>query len=644
MKSIRDRVELLLPAGDKDSLRAAVANGADAVYLGLDSFNARSFADNFRREALPSLVAFCHNNNVRTHVTANILVKNSELEDFFNLVGWIGQAGADAIIIQDPCLMPFVRECAPDCEVHISTQATTTNIRAIPEGADRVIVPRELGLEQISAMARKVPIEMFVHGALCLSYSGQCLFSSIAGARSGNRGKCAQPCRHRYNDSYPLSTKDLCMLEKLPEVIRTGVAALKVEGRMRGALYTGAVARIYRKYIDRHYAGEFKVEPRDIEELKMAFNREFTTGFAFNRSVVDPSFSMNRGVYLGTIEKGRLRLEADLRTGDGVMALRGGAKSGNIINRILKDGARVETAGRGDTVEIDVKGARNGDRIFKTFSADFGVDLGADFGLEKTALSVKRFATPVFKDNAAPGEPALFVKVRDAVAAGEANRAGASVIYYDVFGKDCEGVRKNIKEARLFLAAPSVMSDPDIERALDIIEKVRPDGVMAGERGLLSALGQSKAPADVHLDHSFNVFNDIDLEAYRGIPIISPELAFGEVAALRSKRFIVMAHGPLVLMTTKEPLKDAALRDESGRVFRTRRSGDLTEVLNCSELGLFSKTLDYVNAGVKWFCLEPSRDVGRTVGIYRKIISGQPFDDRKLRKGYTTGHFGRGVG
>jgi len=217
------RVELLLPAGDKESLRAAVANGADAIYLGTESFNARRFAENFSMGSLPDVVGFCHKNDVRVYVAANILVKNRELEVFFKLVDVIGRAKADAVILQDPCLIPLIRECAPGLEIHLSTQATTTNKYAVPDGVDRVIVPRELGLDRISAMSKVVPVEMFVHGALCLSYSGQCLFSSMAGGRSGNRGRCAQPCRYKYNGEYPLSTKDLCLLEKLPEIIRTGV-------------------------------------------------------------------------------------------------------------------------------------------------------------------------------------------------------------------------------------------------------------------------------------------------------------------------------------------------------------------------------------------------------------------------------------
>jgi collagenase-like PrtC family protease len=635
-----EQIELLLPAGDKDSLRAAVTNGADAVYLGLDSFNARRFAENFKIGTLPSIVEFCHRNDVRVFVTANILVKNHELGDFFNLIGIIGKSGADAVIIQDPYFIPFIKEIAPGCEIHISTQATVANKYAIPDGADRVIVPRELNMEQISAMAKIAPIEMFVHGALCLSYSGQCLFSSIAGARSGNRGKCAQPCRHRYNGTYPLSTKDLCLLEKIPDVIKTGVVALKVEGRMRGPLYTGAVARIYRKYIDMHYAGEFDVDPKDIEDLKMAFNREFTTGFAFNRSIVDSTYSMNRGIYLGVLEGGNIRLEAGLRTGDGVMALRDGNKTGNTVNKIKKQNVPVDMASKGDVVAIDVNGARNGSKIYKTFSSEFQVDLGEDFAMQEAGIRPRPIKLPYFNETKAPGTPSLFVKVHSPQGASEADRAGASVVYYDIFSEDCVAARESVRNARFFLSTPRIMSDQEVEKAMEIIQRLKPDGVLAG---LLSMLEKGKLPVDVHLDQSFNIFNDIDLNACGGIPVISPELTFDEVAGFKSKKFMVMVHGSLVLMTTKEPIHDRALSDESGRQFKTRKSGDMVEILNCSDLGLFNLAKSYLDAGIKWFYLDPARDVGKIVGAYKKIITGEPFDDRKIRRGFTTGHFRRGV-
>ena len=638
-----DKIELLLPAGDKESLRAAVANGADAVYLGTDSFNARRFATNFPKGSLPSVIDFCHKNKVRVYITANVLVKNNELQEFFDMMSVIGRSNADALIIQDPCLVPFIRKCAPNCEIHMSTQSTTTNKYAIPDGVDRVIVPRETSLEQISAMTKVAPVEMFVHGALCFSYSGQCLFSSIAGGRSGNRGRCAQPCRYKYNGEYPLSTKDLCLLEKLPEIIKTGVVSLKIEGRMRGSLYTGVVARIYRKYIDMYYKNEFKVDPQDIEELKMAFNREFTTGFAFNNTVVDARYALNRGLFLGVLQGGKIRLGSDLRVGDGVTAFHDGNKSGNTVSKIKKQDKEVERAFKGDHVALEVIGAKDGDPIFKTFSADLKVELGEDFPIADKNLPIKPFKLPEMPEIKTTGPPQLFVKVYTIKGAKEADFAGTNVIYYDIFREDCEAARKNAVHTRFFLSTPRIMSDEDIDRAICIIEQLKPDGVLVGERGLLAMLKKKGISVDIHLDHSFNVFNDLDLAAYQGIPIISPELTFNELTKFRSKKFIVMLHGPIVLMTTKEPLKAKTLIDESGRKFKTRNYGDLVQVLNCSDLGLFNKAAEYLDIGINMFYLDLAQDVGKTVSIYRRILSRQPFNDKNKRHGYTTGHLSRGV-
>lgn len=637
-------MELLVPAGDRDSLRAGVANGADAVYLGLDSFNARRFAENFGRDHLPDIVDFCHGSGVKVHVAANTLVKNRELEDYFALIGAAGESGADAVIVQDTCLIPLIRKRAPKCAVHVSTQATVANVYAIPEGADRVILPRELGLEQITAMARRIQVEVFGHGALCLSYSGQCLFSSMAGGRSGNRGRCAQPCRRIYNGAYPLSTRDLCLVERIPEIAATGARALKIEGRMRGPVYTGVVTRIYRKYLDMHSAGgDFSVEDRDIGELMMAFNRDFTTGFAFNDSIVDPDMPMNRGIFLGVMEHGKVTLESHLRTGDGVMALGDRGRSGNVVNRILLGGKETERAEKGDAVEIHVKGARNGARIYKTSSADLTVDLGKEFEPKHRSVELREFRLPQIPVKIPEGGPKLFVKARNIDAAASADKAGADIVYYDVFADDAAEAKVTVKSAKFFLSAPRIMGDSDVQTALSAIEDIGPNGVLAGERGLASELVKRGYKGGMHLDMSFNVFNDISLDSCPGIPIISPELNFTELKSFRSKRFIAMVHGPMVLMTTKEPLGVPVLEDESGRRFRTRKIHGATEILNCTDLGLFGKAKQYLDAGIRWFCIDPAGETGKTVRIYRKILSGGEFDDRKIKRGHTAGHFGRGV-
>ncbi|MGC8816376.1 MAG: U32 family peptidase [Candidatus Hadarchaeum sp.] len=633
------KVELVLPAGNELCLRAAVKNGADAVYLGLSKFNARMLAENFNEKNIFSAVNYCHERKVRVYVAFNTLVKNDELEDYFKLINVAYSAGADAIIIQDHCLIPLIRQNFPGLEIHLSTQATTVNSYSIPKGIDRVILARELSYGEVKAMSQKFPTEVFVHGALCFSYSGQCLFSSIAGGRSGNRGMCAQPCRKKYNNKYPLSTMDLCLLPKLPEIIEAGVKSLKVEGRLRGPLYVATVARIYHKYIDAYYQGNFKVDKKDIEDLMVVFNRGFTTGFAFNDNIVDSKSPKNRGLFLGCIKGGKLRLRAGLKIGDGVAIWINEEIRGYKVGRILKDGVEVEQAFAGDEVEIDTRGADDGSLIYKTSSVDIRLELGDEIKPVKATLKTNKITLPSFKPVENNSAVKIFAKVYNREMAIAAEEAGADVVYYDVLKEDCREVKNLVKKSRFFVYTPRIISDQRLVEIAEEIKQIGPEGVLVGNRGLLPFLNG----IDIHLDYSFNCFNDVDLSCYPGIPIISPELNFREMVSLKNKRFIVMIHGDIVLMNSRQKLKAKELIDEQGRRFRVRNNHGITEILNWKQLGLFNKARDYVRADIKYFYIDVEKDVDRFIRIYRKILNFEPFDDCKIRKGYTTGHFNRGV-
>lgn len=632
-------MELVLPAGDELCLRAAVKNGADAVYLGLSRFNARMMAENFNEKNIFSAVNYCHERGVKVYVAFNTLVKNEELEDYFKLINVAHSAGADAIIIQDPCFIPLLRQNFPDLKIHLSTQATTTNSYSIPKDIDRVILARELRYEEIKAISQKFPTEVFVHGALCFSYSGQCLFSSIAGGRSGNRGFCAQPCRKKYNNKYPLSTMDLCLLPKLPEIIEAGVAALKVEGRLRGPLYVATVARIYRKYIGAYYQGKFSIEKKDIEDLMVVFNRGFTTGFAFNDNVVDSKRPMNRGLFLGTLKDGRLKLRADLKVGDGVAIWIDDDVRGYKVEKILKDGAEVGQAFAGDEVEIGARRASDGSPVYKTSSVDIKLELGDEIKPVVPSVRRRKITLPSFQVVGNNSRIMIFAKTYASEMAIAADRAGADVVYYDVLKEDCGRVKDSMRKSRFFVYTPRILSDKQVIEIAEKISQIKPQGVLVGNRGLLPFL----KGVEIHLDYSFNCFNDVDLNCYPGIPIISPELNFRETISLKNKRFIVMVHGDIILMTSRQKLKVRELVDESGRRFRVRSNHGVTEILNSKQLGLFNKARDYLRAGIKYFYIDVEKDVDKFVRIYRKILNFEPFDDRKIRKGYTTGHFSRGV-
>jgi len=633
------KVELLLPVGNESCLRAAVNNGADAVYLGLNKFNARRSADNFNDKSLFSAINYCHKRDVKVYVALNTLIKNDELAEYFRLINVAYSAKADAIIIQDQCLIPLIKRNFPDLAIHLSTQATTVNSYSIPDDINRVILARGLSLEEVTSHSKKISAEVFVHGALCFSYGGQCLFSSLVGGRSGNRGLCAQPCRMIYNNKYLLSTMDLCLLPKIPELIKAGVVSFKVEGRMRRPLYVATVARIYRKYIDTYYAGTFSVDEEDIDDLKLVFNREFTTGFGFNDDIIDSRKPMNRGIFLGPFEQGKLKLRASLKLGDGVGIWTRGSVTGYTVNKIIKDGANVKEAFSGDTVEIDSKGAQDGEPVYKTSSADMRFELGDEIKPINADIKKSKIILPQFDPISNKSNVKIFVKVYNKKSALAADKAGADVIYYDILKKDCNEVKSLLEHAQFFTYTPRILSDKQLVEIADKVKKVNPEGVLVGNRGLLKFLNKYT----LHLDYSFNCFNDIDLNCYSGIPIISPELNFKEIVALKNKRFIVSVHGNIVLMNSKQKLKAPELVDAGGRHFKVRNNHGITEILNSKHMGLFNKARDYVRAGIKYFFIDLEKDVDKFIRIYRKILNFEPFDDNKIKRGYTTGHFDRGV-
>ena len=298
----KTQVEVLAPAGSLDIMKAVVAAGADAIYLGGNMFGARAFANNFNDEELICAIEYAHLFGRKVYLTVNTLLKSREIEN--SLIEYLipfYEAGLDAVIVQDMGVFNLIRKHFPDMDIHASTQMTQTGVygsRLLKElGATRIVTSREMNLQEIKQLHERldVEIESFVHGALCYCYSGQCLLSSFNGGRSGNRGRCAQPCRMPYdvydngekinnrNNSYALSPKDMCALQILPDVIESGVYSLKIEGRMKNVTYAAMVTHIYRKYVDMYLERGrkgFKVDKKDIDDLSDIYNRgAFTTGY-----------------------------------------------------------------------------------------------------------------------------------------------------------------------------------------------------------------------------------------------------------------------------------------------------------------------------------------------------------------------------
>lgn len=327
--------ELLLPAANLNVLKIAFEYGADAVYIGGEAFSLRANADNFTKEEMIEGVKFAHQRGKVVYVTANILAHNNDIEAAYDYFKELAEVKPDAILISDPGLFEIATEVCPDIDIHISTQANNVNYRTFlfwkKLGATRVVCGRELSLKEISEIRDKIgdmEIEAFVHGAMCISYSGRCLLSNYFTGKDGNQGACTHPCRWKYavveekrpgeylpvyeNDrgTYIFNSKDLCMIEHLPEMIDAGIDSLKIEGRMKTALYVATVARTYRMAIDDYYNDpELYRSKLDyyLDEIKCCTYRQFTTGFFFNKpseesQIYDCNTYMKGCTYLGTVE------------------------------------------------------------------------------------------------------------------------------------------------------------------------------------------------------------------------------------------------------------------------------------------------------------------------------------------------------
>ncbi len=328
--------ELLVPAGSLEVLKTAVIFGADAVYIGGEAFGLRAKAKNFTPEEMAEGIAYAHAHGVRVHVTANILAHNCDLEGARAYFGELKELKPDALIIADPGMFVLAKEICPEIDIHVSTQANNTNYMTCrfwyEQGAKRVVSARELSLREIKEIRENIPedmeIESFIHGAMCISYSGRCLLSSYFTGRDANHGACTHPCRWKYavveekrpgeylpvyeneRGTYIFNSKDLCMVGHIPEMIDAGIDSFKIEGRMKTALYVATVARTYRKAIDDYMESEEKYAA-NMEwyraEISKCTYRQFTTGFYFGRpdentQIYDNNTYVNESVYLGTVE------------------------------------------------------------------------------------------------------------------------------------------------------------------------------------------------------------------------------------------------------------------------------------------------------------------------------------------------------
>lgn len=377
MKNTMQKPELLAPAGNMEKGKMALLYGADAIYLGGKMFGLRAFANNFSMDEITEITAFAHQLNKKVYVTVNIFAHNEDLIKLSSYLLQLQNAGVDALLISDLGVWMTAKETVPDMELHVSTQANTTNFAAVAAwkklGAARVVLARELSLQEIAEIGAAVDVELeaFVHGAMCISYSGRCLLSSYLTGRDGNRGACAQACRWDYSlveknrpseqfdiqedarGTYIMNSKDLCLIDYLPDLMKAGVNSFKIEGRMKSVHYVASVVSVYRKAIDLCYEApeKYQVKPQWREELNKVSHRPYTTGFAVQKPGSEAQVYATSS-YEQTHDFVGMVLEYDAAAQRAVIEQRNNVKEGETLEVLMPSG---------ELLELTLKEMRNSD-------------------------------------------------------------------------------------------------------------------------------------------------------------------------------------------------------------------------------------------------------------------------------------------
>jgi len=384
------KTELLAPAGNYECLVAAIQAGCDAVYLAGKHYGARNFAGNFDDDELVKAINYAHLYGVKVYVTINTLIYDAEIKSFIDYVRFLHQNNVDALIIQDIGMVSLISQKFPNLELHASTQMHIHNVEGLKLvkklGIKRAVVARETNIDLLREMVKEdIELEVFIHGALCMCYSGQCLMSSLIGGRSGNRGTCAQCCRQIYSlesnhnivekNKYLLSTKDLNISSYINELLDLGISSLKIEGRMKRPEYVYQVISFYRKIIDNYFISKkIDIKDDDIKNLKKIFNREFTKGFLFNEennNYVNEERPNHMGIQIGKVLSykkpyAKIKLTDDLSINDGIRIVSKVDVGFNVLE-ILKDNKKVNNAFKGDVVSLKIKDEVNSnDIVLKT--------------------------------------------------------------------------------------------------------------------------------------------------------------------------------------------------------------------------------------------------------------------------------------
>ena len=404
------KTELLCPAGNFEMLKIAIHSGADAIYLSGEKYGARKFANNFNNEEIVEAIKYAHLYGVKIYITINTLIKDYEVDDFIDFVDFIHKNNVDAVLMQDLGMINLVKKTFPNLEIHASTQFHNHNnggLKFLKEiGIKRAVLARELSIDEIKKLDVDIEKEVFVHGALCISYSGECLMSSIIMNRSGNRGECAGMCRLPYNlyednkciktdGNYLLSTKELCTIENIHELLALKIDSIKIEGRMKSPEYVGYITKLYRKAIDSYYNNkEIIITNKEIEELKVLFNREFTKGYLFNEiKIVNQNTPNHQGIEIGKIieikkNKLKVKLSKNLNQGDAIRFKN--SNKGTYINFMYDTkGKLINKASKGEIILLDNKcEIKELDTILKTIDINLLNKIN-NYPLKKIPINIK---------------------------------------------------------------------------------------------------------------------------------------------------------------------------------------------------------------------------------------------------------------
>lgn len=677
-------MELLAPAGSFSALCAAVQSGADAVYIGGSNFSARRSAVNFSLEEIKKAANYCHLRGVKLHVAANILIKESEVKDFLSYIGELNDAGVDAVIIQDIGMASIVHEMYPDLPLHASTQMTVASSKAAEQlkkmGFSRIVLARELSKEAIAEIARKVDIEIevFAHGAICMSYSGQCLMSSIIGGRSGNRGMCAQPCRLPYKiedkSGYLLSPKDLCMVKRLKELREIGVASLKIEGRLKRNEYVAAVVGVYRKYID----NPGKVTFDDMKVLLDAFSRSgFTDGYfdgTIGKSMMcyDNPANSAENVFSDDVKK-RCREDANFKKKEVYMSA-SMKKNMPFMISLWDDEGNYAEAQSEAVAEIAQNKAMGKERLesqlLKMGNTPFtvkNVEIELDEGItmpvseinsaRRTAsemLIQKIIETPMREKNDFIYErenqgydlpPYLVAEVSNYEQAKVCIKSGISEIYADTHLANV--LCKEFKDVNIIAKLPPVMRE-DRKYETPLTDSI-----------LISNIGQFDETKNCYGDFRLNIFNSASVEFYKYLKrvTISPELNLKELSQV-AVGCEVIGYGRIPLMVMENcPLKALSkCQNKKMKYFMTDRmkekfpvrcnEGCTCEILNSKPIYMADKA-EFVNklkiSAIRLiFTVENSVECGKIIEEYKMAILGKTAKVPP-ENSFTRGHFFRGV-